>query len=43
MQWRSQDLEVGGTVGMGNRSLPTGSPGTAPGGWFAEAQPPESS
>jgi len=33
-QWRSQDLEVGGTGGLGNGSPPVGSRGIAPGGWF---------
>jgi len=33
-QWRSQDLEVGGTGGLGNGSPPAGSRGRAPGGWF---------
>jgi len=34
LQWRSQDLEVGGTGGLGNGSPPGGSRGRAPGGWF---------
>ena len=33
-QWRSQDLEVGGTGGLGNGSPPAESSGRATGGWF---------
>ena len=36
-QWRSQDLEMGGTGGLGNGSPPAGSRGRAPGGWFGGA------
>jgi len=33
-QWRCQDLDLGGTGGLGNGSPPAGSSGRAPGGRF---------
>jgi len=36
-QWRSQDLEVGGTGGLENGSPPAVSRGRAPVGWFGGA------